>query len=106
MDGAFNALNRGVTLRQNMAADIKIVTCNYVPTASNTIGIPWELQQKPISVHVGRITRTDNTAIVLASAVQVQWEYDSKKGLRLTNLIGVVPTSTTKYDLTLVVFTG
>jgi hypothetical protein len=106
MDGTFIALNRGVTLRQNMAADLKIVTVNRVPTSADYIGIPWTIPQKPISLHIGRIVRTDNTAVVLANAVQVQWEYDSSKGLRLTNLIGITPTATATYDLTLAIFTG
>jgi hypothetical protein len=106
MDGTFTALNRGVTLRQNMAADLKIVTVNRVPTSADYIGIPWTIPQKPISLHIGRIVRTDNTAVVLANAVQVQWEYDSSKGLRLTNLIGITPTATATYDLTLAIFTG
>ena len=106
MDGTFTALNRGVTLRQNMAADIKVVTLNRVPTATDYASVAWNLPQPPISLHVGRIARTDNTAVVLAAAVQVQWEYDTRKGLRLTNLIGLTPTSTATYDLTLAIFTG
>jgi len=106
MDGTFTALNRGVTLRQNMAADLRVVTVNRVPTVADYIGVPWTIPQKPISLHIGRIIRTDNTAVVLASAVQVQWEYDSSKGLRLTNLIGITPTATATYDLTLAIFTG
>lgn len=106
MDGTFGALNRGITLRQNMAADIKVVTVNRVPTAADYIGVPWTIPQKPISVHVGRIVRTDNTAVVLAAAIQIQWEYDTNKGLRLTNLLGVTPTATATYDLTLAIFTG
>lgn len=106
MDGTFSALNRGITLRQNMAADIKTVTLNRVPTALDYASIAWNIPQKPISLHIGRIQRTDNTAVVLAAAVAVQWEYDLTKGLRLTNLIGLTPTSTTTYDLTLVIFTG
>jgi hypothetical protein len=106
MDGTFTALNRGITLRQNMAADIKVVTLNRVPTATDYASVAWTIPQKPISLHVGRIVRTDNTAITLAAAIQVQWDYDINKGLRLTNLIGVTPTSTATIDLTLVIFTG
>jgi hypothetical protein len=106
MDGTFGTLNRGVTLRQNMAADLKVVTVNRVPTAADYIGLPWSIPQKPISLHIGRIVRTDNTAVVLANAVQVQWEYDSSKGLRLINLIGITPTATATYDLTIAIFTG
>jgi hypothetical protein len=106
MDGTFSALNRGVSLRQNMAADIKVVTLNRVPTALDYASVAWSIPQKPIAVHVGRVQRTDNTAVVLASVVQVQWEYDLTKGFRLTNLIGLTPTSTATYDLTLTIFTG
>jgi hypothetical protein len=106
MDGTFAALNRGVSLRQNMAADIKVVTLNRVPTALDYASVAWNIPQKPIAVHVGRVQRTDNTAVVLASVVQVQWEYDLTKGFRLTNLIGLTPTSTATYDLTLTIFTG
>jgi hypothetical protein len=106
MDGTFTALNRGITLRQNMAADIKVVTLNRIPTALDYASVAWDIPQKPIAVHVGRIKRTDNTAVVLANAIQIQWEYDLTKGLRLTNLIGLTPTSTETYDLTLTIFTG
>jgi len=106
MDGTFISLNRGITLRQNMAADIKTVTLNRVPTALDYASVGWNIPQAPISMHIGRIVRTDNTAVVLAAAVQVQWEYDTRKGLRLTNLIGLTPTSTETYDLTLAIFTG
>jgi hypothetical protein len=106
MDGTFLALNRGITLRQNMAADIKTITVSKVPSSTNYVGIPWDLDQKPISMHVGNIVRTDSGAFTLAAAIQVQWTYDKSKGLRITNLIGVTPSSTDKYELTLVIFTG
>lgn len=106
MDGTMTALNRGITLRQNMAADIKTVTLNRVPTVASPIRVQWNISQRPISVHVGQCIRTDNTAIVLTTAIGIQWDYDAINGLRLTNILGITPTAAITYDITLAIFTG
>lgn len=106
MDSIFTCFNRGITIRQNMAADIKVVTLDKVPSAADSQKILWTLPQAPISVHVGNIRRTDGTVFALAAPIQIQWTYDNGAGLALTNLLGVTPSSTATYDLTLVIFTG
>ena len=105
MDGTVNTFNRGITLRDNLAADIKIVTLDSVPSAAIPFPVAWTLKSGPISVHVGNVINADYSALVLTAPVYVQWAYDSK-GFRLTNLIGVTPTKTVKTTITLVCFTG
>lgn len=106
MDGTFGALNKSITLRENMAADYKKVTVGFVPTVDKPIAVSWDLPVPPISVHVGNVTKTDFTDFTLTTAVQVQWKYDNKQGFRLTNLVGITPTNATQYTLTLICFTG
>lgn len=106
MESTYLAFDRNLTIRQNMAADIRVVVVDRVPTATNYISVLWTLKSSPISVHLGRIQRADNNALVLANAIQIDWDFDRKLGLRLTNLIGITPDPDNRYNLTLVIFTG
>ena len=106
MDGIITSLTKGITLRENCAADIITVKLDRVPTDTDSIGLPWTISQSPISLHVGNITRVDGGNILLTAAVGVQWRFFGAKGLQLTNIVGIVPSTTDKYYLTLVAFTG
>lgn len=106
MDGVNSSLSRGISLRDNMAADVKVITLDSVPTAEKPARVQWSLPVNPIAVHVGNVQNPKYTNFTLAAAVQVQWIYDATGGLRLTNVIGITPTTASQYILTLVIFTG
>jgi len=106
MDGVTLALDRGISIRDNMAADIKTVTVNYVPTELKPIKVQWNLPSKPIAVLVGNTQRTNLAYFFPATTVGIQWKYSAVSGLILTDLIGITPTDAEQYILTLVIFTG
>lgn len=106
MEGTVGVLTKGVSLADNCAADIQKVTLNVVPTVKTPIALRWDLATKPVSVHVGNVALTTNNDFTLTAAVAVQWKYDATQGLRLVNVVGITPTNTTQYVLTLVIFAG
>jgi hypothetical protein len=106
MDGVLSILNRGLTIKENLQADIKTVTLDRVPTEENPMNVQWGLKYAPVSVHIGNIAKERFSSFNLAAAVNIQWLYDGQKGLRITNIVGLTPTGTDKYILTLVIFTG
>ena len=106
MDGVLAALSRGITIRQNMAADIKTFEIDKAPTVADYWPVSWSLPVPPLCVHVASVTRKDGADFTLAAAVGVQWKYDSIKGFRITNIVGVTPSTANVYVLTLTVFTG
>jgi len=106
MEGTVGVLTKGVSLVDNCAADIQKVTLSVVPTVKIPIALRWDLSTKPISVHVGNVSLVTNDDFTIAAAVGIQWKYDSVKGLRLVNVVGITPTSATQYVLTLVIFAG
>jgi hypothetical protein len=106
MEGVASVFNKSITIKDNMLADIVTVTLSSVPTATNPYPLKWSLNQRPQSVHVGNVVRLDNIGFTLSAAVAVQWTYDANNGFRLTNVVGITPSSTVKYTLTLVCFAG
>ena len=106
MDGVISVMTRGITLRDNCAADIISSIAYKAPTEADPIILPWSLSQRPVSLHVGNIVRTDGDTTTLSAASGVQWKYDGKKGLQITKIFGVTPSMTDKYTITYVIFTG
>lgn len=106
MEGVSSIFDKNITIKDNMAADIVTVLIDKNPTASSPIPIKWGINKKPLSIHVGDVYRDDNVSFTMSSSIGVQWYYDANNGLRLTNVVGISPSSTTKYNLTLVIFAG
>ncbi len=103
-ESVVSALDRRLTLRENLAADIRTVVFETVPTATSPLKVAWTQSNRPESVQVGNVRRMDGAAFTITNAVQVQWEYTDS--LRITNIVGITPSGTTKYLVTLVIFTG
>ncbi len=99
MESVVATLDRAVTVSENLEAEIKTVTFTSVPTASNPVTLSWGFTASPTALVVGNIV-----GATLSNAVSIQWTYGGE-GLRITNLIGVTPTSTSPISLTLVCFT-
>jgi hypothetical protein len=107
MDGVTTALSKGVSLRDNMAADIIVSLTDRVPTLAEPILLPWNSKLgAPLSVTIGNIQKAAGDNFTLASVVGIQWNYTASKGIMITNIIGLTPTSTDKYNITYTVFAG
>ena len=100
MESIVTSINRKLTIRGNMAADMQSVTLYSAPSAANPFPLQWQLTETPASILIGGIS-----GVTISAAVSLQWSYDNK-GLNITNLIGVTPTNTAPITLQLVIFTG
>lgn len=92
-----SALNKSLTITDNFLGAIKTVELN----GTWPVKVAWELPQRPVTVLVGQIVRSDNTAFTLTDAVQVQWTFNQNGQLQINGVTGVTPSSGTKYTVTL-----
>ena len=86
MELTTNALNKQLTLEDNMAATIKTVELD----GTFPVRVAWTLPGKPVSVLVGNIYRADGAPHTMTAPVGVQWSYNSGV-LSIDNAFGVVP---------------
>ena len=99
METVVTGLNRTLTLKENMAADIITVTLSSVPSANSPLVVAWSLPKPPVALLIGNVTGT-----TLTTAASIQWAYETS--LQITNLVGCTPTAAAPVTLTLVAFTG
>ena len=90
MELTTNALNKQLTLEDNMAAAIKTVELD----GTFPVRVAWTLPGKPVSVIVGNVYRADGAPHTMTSPVAVQWSYNSGV-LSIDNAFGVVPAPVT-----------
>lgn len=102
MEQVVGAFNRNLTIADNFAGTMLTVTLD----GTFPYKLAWTLKQKPISVVVGNTTRTDGASFTLTSAVQVQWQYNQDGQFQIDGVVGITPTSTTKYNVLLEIKTG
>lgn len=101
-----SALTKNLTLIENTTSDIKTITLSSVPTSSLTVNIAWTKAVVPVAVLVGNVKLTSG-AFTLSSAVQVQWQMSpDNKSLQIINVVGITPTQTSQYTLTLICIAG
>ena len=106
-ESVVNALDKSLTIGQNSTGDFKTITLSSVPTASAPASVAWSKKAIPIAVFVGNCVQSSGAAFTLTNAVQVQWSMSSDgKSLQLTNVVGITPSTTTNYILTLLCLTG
>lgn len=91
------AMNKGLTINDNMAGSIMTVELN----GTWPVKIAWTQPQRPISVLVGNVYRSDGASFTLSAATQVQWQFNQSGQLQLDGITGITPTSTTKYKIVL-----
>lgn len=106
MTSVVSALTKNLTFVENTTSDLKIVTLSTVPTASSPVSIAWSKPNAPVAVLVGNV-RPSTSTLVLTNAVGIQWAMSSSGGaLEITNVVGITPTQTDQYTLTLVCIVG
>lgn len=102
MEKVVAALNKGLTVADNMAAKIIDVTVD----GSYPLKVAWDLRTRPRTVLVGAVRRADGVPFTLANAVQVQWQFNQSGELQIDTVVGITASGTDKYILTLEVKTG
>jgi hypothetical protein len=103
MDTIWRNIDKNLTLAQNLQAEIRTV---QVDSTSPALKLRNTLNLKPTAVLVGNTTRVDGTPFTLTTSVQVQWSLDTDGSIIIDNVVGVTPSSTEEYYLTLLVFTA
>lgn len=107
MTTVVSALTKNLTLVDNTTSDIKYMTLSAVPTANAPISIAWTKTVIPNSVIVGNVRLSTGAAFTLSNAVQVQWQMSSdNKSLQLVNVVGITPSTSSQYILTLICIAG
>jgi hypothetical protein len=102
MESVYQSLNQGLTLKDNMAATVLETQLEGQFPAK----MSWTLKSKPVAVLLGQVERVDGTTVSLASAVGLRWSYNGQGTLQIDQITGITPSSTVKYRVTLVCFTG
>jgi hypothetical protein len=102
MESVYRALNQGLTVKENLAADVRTVEVD----GTYPLKLSWSLKSKPVAVVVGNVARSDGTALSLVDAVGVRWSYNQQSQLQIDQVVGITPSASTKYKLTLVSITG
>ena len=96
------SLNKGLTIKENMAGDLITVVIDGV----YPVDVAWTIAP-PKAVIIGQCREVSGTHTVPADAISLDWEYTASGRLRVNGVPGLVgPSSTNKFNLTLVVFTG
>lgn len=90
-------LNKGITINDNMAGSITTVELN----GTWPVKVAWTLTQRPATVLVGQVYRTDGSSFTLTSAVQVQWQFNQSGQLQIDGVTGITPSSSAKYKVVL-----
>jgi len=118
MEAVVGALNKSLTIVDNMSGDVKYVTLSNVPTPSTANGavgptsVAWTKRSLPIAVLVANVQQLSGAPLAaqtfaLANAIQVQFAMSQdNKSLQITGVAGVTPTQAIQYRLTLICFTG
>lgn len=87
MESVFGALDKGLTLGENLSAEIKTLTFT---DADFPIRFNVNTPRRPTDVLVTRIFRTDGTA--LASAITLDWSPGDGNIVIINNILGLVAT--------------
>lgn len=102
MDEVVSSLDKDLTLTDNMAAEIRTVEVN----GTYPLKLAYTLNRRPVSVLVGDVKRSDGTSFTLTDAVFVQWSFNQAGQLQIDNVVGISPSASVKYKLTLEVKAG
>lgn len=107
MTSVVSALTKNLSFIENTTSDIKYITLAGVPTVNSPVSVAWTKTIAPIAVLVGSVRLTTNASFTLTTAIQVQWQMSaSGSSLQIINVVGITPTQTTQYILTLVCIAG
>jgi hypothetical protein len=96
MEQIVAALNKQLTIEQNMAGSIRTVELD----GTFPVKIAWT-GSRPVSVLVGNVYRSDGTSFTLTDAVQVQWQFNQSGQLQIDTVTGITPSTSAKYKLVL-----
>ena len=101
-ESIYSALNKGLTIADNFAGEVKTVELD----GTFPLKLTWSQKSKPVAVLVGDVYRSDGSAVSLTYGVFVKWSFNQSAQLQLDAVVGISPTSSAKYKVSLVCLTG
>ena len=96
------ALNKRLTISQNMDAELKQITVN----GSYPVKVSWGRPSRPTVGLIGKIERSDNSSVSLSNAASLVWSYNQAGQIQIDGMPGLDDTSIKQYKITLVFYTG
>lgn len=102
MSSVNSALNRSLTIKENLAADMRTVELD----GALPLKLSWDLKVRPRAVLVGDVYRSDGTEITLVDGVAIRWSFNQSGQLQIDQVVGISPSTSARYKLELVAFTG
>ena len=106
MEATVNALNHGISIEANTTSQISTLTAVAIPTPSAPLKPAWRGKYAPSGVLLIGAIPTNYSYVAQTVPCGIQWLYDAKNGLQITNLIGVTPTNNLPYLLTFLIIGG
>lgn len=102
-EAVVSVLNKGLTVRENTTGDILTLTL----AGTLPVSVVWTKKLPPTCVLVGNVARTNGETVTITDAVGVTWSMSADgKSLQVDSVVGIAPTSSTRYFLTLLCFQG
>ena len=101
MDQVSRALNRRLTVTENMDGDIKTVTLD----GTFPVKIAWD-RSRPKSVIVGGWSQSTGTTAAPTATVGIDWSFNQSSEIQIDAVYGITPAAATKYSLTLQIHCG
>ena len=110
LEAQYTALNRGLTIKDNVSGDVLTLTIEKGRTisVSNPLKVSWSLKTAPVAVWVGSISKSNSTTTGATYAPSIEWYYDSSgKQICIPKVFGITnPDTNATYSLTLLAITG
>lgn len=94
-------LNRRLTFHENFASMTRVIELD----GTFPVKFTWDQPLPPTGLWPINITRSDLTATTLSAGFIVEWEYKDGQ-VSIINTPGLVSSTSTKYQLTLITIVG
>lgn len=103
MEAVVSAVNKNLTIVENTTGDIKMVTLS----GTLPVSVAWAKSLPPTAVFVGNVSLVGGATVSLTTAIGITWSMSTDgKSLQVNSVVGVTPSSTQQYILTLLCIQG
>ena len=95
------ALKNGLTVSENMDGAVK----QFTTEGSYPIKLAWTNVNRPKLCIIGKIEKADGSDPSLTSAVTLDWAFNGQE-LVINNVMGITPSSSSKFVITIMALAG
>jgi hypothetical protein len=102
MDEVTRALNRGLTIKENMNGDIRTFVCD----GNYPINLKWDLKARPVAAFIGQCREVSENHTTITEALYLDWEFNQAGMIQINNIADLNASAANKFNVTIIVFTG